>query len=553
MYTKPVTVWRETATQRLGVLDPEPAPARSAEDPQPEPKMQPQTRSDYRAIVIGSGISGLFVALEARHLGPILVLTKGSIDDCNTRWAQGGIAAALGPLDSPEQHLADTITAGAGLVDLEAARILCYEAPARIRDLIRYGVAFDSLGGEVALGREAAHSQSRILHAGGDRTGAAIETALGTAAVDPTITILDYTLATALTTDARGRVTGVEAIDLGSGRSETYQAPAVIIATGGAGQLYSHTTNPEIATGDGIALAFAAGAEVADLEFYQFHPTALRVEGAPAFLISEAVRGEGAVLRNNAGEAFMARHHPLKELAPRDIVARAIVAEMRETSADHVLLDCTGLKSIDLAARFPGIFAFCKSVGIDMREHPIPVAPAAHYLMGGIRTDVHGRTTLPGLYACGEVACTGVHGANRLASNSLMETVVFGKRVVEALAAEDQPAAPAADDVSRLSLSTGQPGAKKDLQRMMWQAAGIEREVRGLEGALSHVLEDAAEPSSPPRSRDAWECAEMHTVARLMLEAALRRTESRGAHYRSDFPVRDDRRWQRRQVFRRAD
>ncbi|MEX0784624.1 MAG: L-aspartate oxidase [Dehalococcoidia bacterium] len=521
--------------------------------PETDPRAQPDVRSDYRAIVIGSGISGLFVALEARHLGPILVLTKGSIDDCNTRWAQGGIAAALGPLDSPEQHLADTITAGAGLVDLEAARILCYEAPARIRDLIRYGVAFDSLGGEVALGREAAHSHSRILHAGGDRTGAAIENALGAAALDPTITILDFTLATAIVKDERGRVTGVEAIDLGSGRTERYQAPAVIIATGGAGQLFSHTTNPEIATGDGIALGFAAGAEVADLEFYQFHPTALRVPGAPAFLISEAVRGEGAVLRNDAGEAFMARYHGLKELAPRDIVARALVAEMRDTGADHVLLDCTGLKSIDLAARFPGIFAFCKSVGIDMREQPIPVAPAAHYLMGGVRTDVNGRTTVPGLYACGEVACTGVHGANRLASNSLMETVVFGKRVVEALAAEDQSPAAAAEDTSRVTLPPGRTGTKAELQRLMWQCAGIEREVRGLEGALTRLTEAGGEESITPRSREAWERAQMHVVSRLMLEAALRRTESRGAHYRGDYPERDDRRWQRRQVFRRAD
>ncbi len=517
--------------------------------------MLPEVRRDYRAIIIGSGISGLFVALEARHLGPILVLTKGSIDDCNTRWAQGGIAAAIGPLDSPEQHLADTIAAGAGLVDQEAARILCYEAPARIRDLIRYGVAFDSLGGEVALGREAAHSHSRILHAGGDRTGAAIETALGTAAIDPSITILDFTLATRVVSNERGRVKGVEAVDLESGRKETYEAGAVIIATGGAGQLFSHTTNPEIATGDGIALAFEAGAEVADLEFYQFHPTALRVADAPAFLISEAVRGEGAVLRNIAGEAFMKRYHGLEELAPRDIVARAIVREMRVTSADHVLLDCTGLKSMDLSARFPGIFAFCKSVGIDMREAPIPVAPAAHSLMGGVRTDVHGRTTVPGLYACGEVACTGVHGANRLASNSLLETVVFGKRVVEALGAEGATAARPAEDSERIRIAGGVAGTKRELQRLMWECAGIEREARGLERALRGLTEVPAESGEvhAATSRESWERSQMQTAAQLMLAAALRRTESRGAHYRSDFPARDDGRWQRRQVFRRGD
>lgn len=522
--------------------------------PAPEPRLLADVRRDYRAIVIGSGISGLFVALEARRLGPILVLTKGSIDDCNTRWAQGGIAAAIGPLDSPEQHLADTISAGAGLVDLEAARILCFEAPSRIRDLIRYGVAFDSLGGEVALGREAAHSHSRILHAGGDRTGAAIETALGSAAIDPSITILDFTLATRIVTDEAGKVSGVEAVDLESGRKETYEAPAVIIATGGAGQLFSHTTNPEIATGDGIALAFEAGAEVADLEFYQFHPTALRLSGAPAFLISEAVRGEGAVLRNVAGEAFMKRHHGLEELAPRDIVARAIVKEMRVTSADHVLLDCTGLKSIDLSARFPGIFAFCKSVGIDMREESIPVAPAAHYLMGGVRTDVHGRTTVAGLFACGEVACTGVHGANRLASNSLMETVVFGKRVVDALG-EGVIAAPPSENAETVRLAPGAPAGKSEVQQLMWECAGMERDARQLEKALHRLTSPPEAPGVPPShaSRENWERGQIQAAAQLMLQAALRRTESRGAHYRSDFPERDDSRWARRQVFRRED
>jgi L-aspartate oxidase len=482
----------------------------------------------------------------------VLVLTKGSIDDCNTRWAQGGIAAAIGPLDSPEQHLADTISAGAGLVDEAAARVLCYEAPARIRDLIRYGVSFDSLGGEVALGREAAHSHSRILHAGGDRTGAAIETALGKAAADPSITVLDFTLATRLRKDAHGHVCGVDAVDLDSGRSESYEAPAVIVATGGAGQVFSHTTNPEVATGDGIALAFEAGAEVADMEFYQFHPTALRVAGAPPFLISEAVRGEGAILRNRAGEAFMRGYHQLAELAPRDIVARAIVEEMRKGAADHVLLDCTGLRSIDLSARFPGIFAFCMSVGIDMREQPIPVAPAAHYLMGGIRTDIDGRTTLPGLYACGEVACTGVHGANRLASNSLMETVVFGKRVVEALAEGDaSPAAPAPGAVE-LAAAAGAGMARSELQRLMWKDAGIIRDERGLRAGIEALRGLPPGGEQRPARRGAWEQQQMAVVAQLMLEAALLRTESRGAHYRSDFPGHDDAHWLRRQVFRRG-
>lgn len=518
--------------------------------PTPQPQRLGNEQQDYAVIILGSGISGLFVALEARRLGPVLVLTKGSIDDCNTRWAQGGIAAAVGPLDSPDQHLADTIISGAGLVDEAAARILCSEAPSRIRDLVRYGVAFDSLGSEVALGREAAHSHSRVLHAGGDRTGAEIENALTTAAYDPSITILDFTLATRLIVE-RGRVTGVEAIDLESSRKEVYSAPTVVLATGGGGQLFSHTTNPDVTTGDGIVLAFEAGAEVSDLEFYQFHPTALRHEGAPPFLISEAVRGEGAVLRNIAGEPFMPRYHELGDLAPRDIVARAIVSEMRREHADHVDLDCTHLRSVDLAARFPGIYTFCMSLGIDMRLAPIPVSPAAHYLMGGVRTDVHGRTTLPGLYACGEVACTGVHGANRLASNSLMETVVFGKRVVEQIESESGGSAALCDNVESIAIDNGAAPSHEAVQQLMWECAGIERSGDGLQEGLARAAKWEGPVAHP--TRHAFERRQMAMLSRLMLSAAALRTESRGAHFRSDFSKRDDQHWQRHQVFRRAD
>jgi L-aspartate oxidase len=500
----------------------------------------------WALIVIGSGISGLFVALEARRLGPVLVLTKGSIDDCNTRWAQGGIAAAVGPLDTPEQHLADTIAAGAGLVDETAARILCYEAPARIRDLIRYGVAFDSLGGEVALGREAAHSRSRILHAGGDRTGAEIENALTAAAQDPSITILDHTLATGLMV-RDGRVSGVEAVALQTGAAESYEADNVVLATGGAGQLYSHTTNPEVATGDGIALAFDAGAEIADIEFYQFHPTALCLPGVPTFLISEAVRGEGATLRNASREAFMSRYHPLGDLAPRDVVARAIVAEMRRERVESVTLDCTGLKSVDLAARFPAIFAFCQQVGIDMRHDPIPVSPAAHYLMGGVRTDTHGRTTLAGLYACGEVACTGVHGANRLASNSLMETIVFGKRAVEHVAAGGGGSAPKTTSVVPVCAPGTAAPSHAALQTLMWDGAGIERTGQAMRNALSEIEHWPA--ATGDVTRPGFEQRQMAVMASLMLRAALARTESRGGHYRGDFPETDDAHWKRQQVF----
>lgn len=526
------------------------APATSRTEPIPEPQREPVRRSDYAAIVIGSGISGLFVALEGRRLGPILVITKGSIDDCNTRWAQGGIAAAVGPLDSPAQHLADTISAGAGLVDQAAARVLCYEAPARIRDLVRYGVAFDSLGGEVALGREAAHSHSRVLHAGGDRTGAEIETALTSAVADPSITILDFTLAKSVTVED-GRVSGVEAVDLQSGRTEHYAARRVVLATGGAGQLFSHTTNPEVATGDGIALGFEAGAEVADLEFYQFHPTALRVDGAPPFLISEAVRGEGATLRNAEGESFMRRYHNLGDLAPRDVVARAIVTEMRLAGSASVTLDCSHLKSVDLAARFPGIHAYCESVGIDMAREPIPVAPAAHYLMGGVKTDIHGRTCVPGLYACGEVACTGVHGANRLASNSLMETVVFGKRVVEHMASGDCSPAAASGRAEAVGIPGGSLRSHSQLQELMWDCAGIVRDAGGLSRARETLASLSTAPA--PHSRGEFERRQMVTASSLMVRAALSRTESRGAHFRSDYPERNDGSWQNQQIYRRAD
>jgi L-aspartate oxidase len=513
------------------------------------------SQPDFQTIVIGSGISGLFVAIEARAAGPVLVITKGSIEDCNTRWAQGGIAAAVGPGDSPEQHFTDTVNAGAGLVDEVAARLLCDEAPARIADLIRHGVAFDALDGAVALGREAAHGRDRVLHAGGDRTGAAIETALAHTARGAEITIFDHTMATSLVV-RDGRVTGVRAMDLQSGRTTTYGAHSVVIASGGAGRLFAYTTNPDVATGDGIALAFEAGAEIADIEFYQFHPTALQLPDAPVFLITEAIRGEGAVLANAAGERFMPRYHVAAELAPRDVVARAIVAEMRATGAPHVFLDCSSIKGVDLAARFPGVFAHCLRAGIDIRTRPIPVAPAAHYLMGGIRTDTWGRTTLEGLYACGECACTGVHGANRLASNSLMETVVFGKRVSEHIVAGGGGRALPADDVTAERLPTGDAPSHAAIQRVMWDGAGIERTAAGLAAGLDEVTSwrtSAPAGVTAGSRREGLEAHALTAVGLLMLRTALRREESRGGHYRSDFPVRDDRRWRRHQVVRRVD
>jgi L-aspartate oxidase len=357
-------------------------------------------RFDY--IIVGSGIAGLYAALLARNHGTVCVLTKGSIDECNTKYAQGGIAAAVGADDNAELHLRDTIEAGAGLVDEEAARILVEAAADRISDLVTFGVPFDSTDGEVALGREAAHSRNRILHAGGDSTGAHIEISLSGLARMSGVTIKEFVQVEEIVVEG-GIATGLLAIDTRTNSVERFDARAVVLATGGCGQLFRVSTNPEVATGDGVALAYRAGAEVQDMEFIQFHPTALRLPGVPIFLITEAVRGEGGVLKNASGERFMPRYHDLAELAPRDVVARAIVNEMTQTGADRVYLDITHLPATKITARFPQIYKYCKDHGLDMTREAIPVSPAAHYIMGGVRTNTWGETTLPGLYACGEV------------------------------------------------------------------------------------------------------------------------------------------------------
>jgi L-aspartate oxidase len=508
--------------------------------------------NQYDYVIVGSGIAGLFAALLAQKHGSVLILTKDSIDECNTKHAQGGIAAPVGPDDSPELHLQDTLAAGAGLVDEEAARILTSEATERIADLVRFGVPFDSSEGHVELGREGAHSRARVLHAGGDSTGEHIELSLSSLARMSAVTVCEYSQVEEIVTE-NGVAVGVQALDVRSGARERFEARFVILATGGAGHLYRITTNPEVATGDGVALAYRAGAEIADMEFFQFHPTALRLPGVPAFLISEAVRGEGGVLRDEKGRAFMAEYHPQKDLAPRDVVARAIVAEMTRSGADHVDLDVTHLPPEKVSARFPQIYRFCLDHGVDITRQPIPVSPAAHYMMGGVRTNTWGETNLRGLYACGEVACTGVHGANRLASNSLLETVVFARRAVQrTVDGTTQPWA----DVETLSLPEATPPSnegllldKPALQSLMWDDVGIIRSGESLSRARAK-LSAWQSRLRPADDRPSHELANLLLVARLVTEAALLREESRGAHFRTDFPEPRDS-WRRHLVFRK--
>lgn len=511
--------------------------------------MTSQRSFDY--IIVGSGIAGLYTALLAREHGSVLIVTKGAIDESNTKYAQGGIAAAVGPGDSTQRHFEDTVSAGAGLVDVEAARILTEEAPARIADLVRFGVLFDKDDGVVALAREGAHSVPRVLHAGGDSTGAHIELSLSGLALQSGITVREHCLATEIVLRG-GRACGLRTIDFRTGEAQEFACRCLILASGGAGNLYRATTNPAVATGDGIALAYDAGAEIADMEFYQFHPTALRLPGVQPFLISEALRGEGGVLRDLGGHRFMPDYHPLAELAPRDIVARAIAAEMATASTDHVVLDVTHLSADFISERFPQIYNFCLAHGLDITKQPIPVSPAAHYLMGGVRTNVWGETCVAGLYACGEVACTSVHGANRLASNSLLETVVFGKRVVERTLSSPQTAMPPAAEALRLSEAAPNesPGPTLGgLQALMWDKVGIVRNRDDLACTVKTLRSwQAAKP--PLSDRASHELASLITCAKLASEAALMREESRGAHYRSDFPDSSEV-WRKHIIFRK--
>src|SRR6266702_8434596 len=519
----------------------------------------------YDVAIIGGGIAGLSVALRLPDSLRIALFTKGQLGESNTRYAQGGLAVALGPDDSPELHFQDTLAAGASHCDPEAVRVLVEQAPAAVRWLMQMGVQFDraqpgsdahATADGLLLGREAAHSRWRVLHAGGDATGAEIERALMTAVHKrSSITLYEETYVSNLH-DENGVCVGLDALDK-DGQTFTIKSQSTILANGGAGGLWLHTSNPAGATADGLALAWRAGAALTDLEFMQFHPTVLVVGGS--HLISEAVRGEGAYLRNHAGERFMSRYHELAELAPRDVVARSILSEMLSEEKDCEYLDLRHLPAARMHERFPTISAICHSYGLDLAKDLLPVAPAAHYCMGGVMTDTYGRTTLAGLYAVGEVACTGVHGANRLASNSLLEGLVFGLRLADGLAGinDEQLEAssrqvltvPVYDDLSReealLSVGPDRESIfemRREIRQVMWKYVSLQRDRQGLLEAKQqlHNL-----PTTLPTNGSAhqnniveWlETVNMLKVAELVIAAALQRRESRGSHWRLDYPV----------------
>ncbi|MEU0585596.1 L-aspartate oxidase [Streptomyces sp. NPDC006132] len=514
-------------------------------------------------VVVGSGVAGLTAALRCEAAGlRTVVVTKARLDDGSTRWAQGGIAAALGEGDTPEQHLDDTLVAGAGLCDEEAVRILVTEGPDAVRRLIETGAQFDeSSEGGLELTREGGHHRRRIAHAGGDATGAEISRALVEAVRARGMRTIENALVLDLLTDAEGHTAGVTLHVMGEGQHDgvgAVHAPAVVLATGGMGQVFSATTNPSVSTGDGVALALRAGAEVSDLEFVQFHPTVLFLgqdaEGQQP-LVSEAVRGEGAHLVDADGVRFMLGQHELAELAPRDIVAKSILRRMQEQDAEHMYLDARHFGADMWEHRFPTILAACRAHGIDPVTEPIPVAPAAHYASGGVRTDSHGRTTVPGLYACGEVACTGVHGANRLASNSLLEGLVYAERIAADIAAgrlhARVPQPLPHPETPEHPLQT--PEARFTIQRIMTNGAGVLRSAESLGQAadrLQQLHTDARDAlaengKTAEPGVDTWEATNLLCVARVLVAAALLREETRGCHWREDRPERDDTTWRR--------
>ena len=486
-------------------------------------------------IVVGSGVAGLRASIALAERGAdVTVLTKDKASESNTEYAQGGVAVVLSEDDEAALHEGDTLVAGAGLCDERAVETLVTEGTKYIKQLIDWGTEFDREGGRLVFTQEAAHSRRRILHAHGDSTGAEfVRSLIARARQEKTINLLPFANTESLIVED-GRCTGVRFLDPILRSPREIRGNAVIMCTGGAGQLYQHTTNPPVATGDGMAMAYFAGAEMADMEFIQFHPTALSIEGAPRFLLSEAMRGEGGILRNANGERFMGQYDERLELAPRDIVSRSIVAEMRRTGSRNVFLDMTALDEEFLKHRFPKIYETCAAFGLDIAKDMLPVSPASHYCMGGIRTDLNGRSTVPGLYAAGEVACTGVHGANRLASNSLLEGLVFGARAGEAAASDNlefQISNFRSEDRAAVT-KQNEPIAtavKKRVKRVMWERVGILRDEVSLRRAI-------AEFEQIERSNLSTSSRNFVTLALLVARAALWREESRGGHFRSDFP-----------------
>ncbi|UPK44093.1 L-aspartate oxidase [Paenibacillus pabuli] len=508
-------------------------------------------------LVIGSGIAGLFTAIKASEQRSVLMITKKSLLESNTRYAQGGIAAVIAEDDSPAYHLQDTLVAGAGLCRSEAVEALVNEGPDGVKELIRLGTLFDLENGELALTQEGAHSHRRILHANGDATGYEIVRALASQANEhPGIEVWDEHFVIDLITE-QGECVGA-LVQKADGSQVFVKAEATVLCSGGAGQLYRYTTNPEVATADGVAMAYRAGAVVRDMEFIQFHPTSLCYPGAPRFLVSEAVRGEGAYLRNVKGERFMERYHAQLELAPRDIVARAIVSEMESTNSTFVYLDITHESAEMIKHRFPTIYETCMRYGLDMTTDWIPVAPAAHYMMGGVKTDLSGESSIGRLFACGEVSSTGVHGANRLASNSLSEAIVFGRRIVDRIQslpplASLHKGAPASTSLSRIIKDEQKPVSERRLrlQKMMVRQVGLRRNGGNLQAAMEKLQQELPFFDQKFTHKEEMEYANLLTCAWLVTTGALHREESRGAHYREDFPQRDDAVWQKHSLQQR--
>jgi len=503
----------------------------------------------FDALIVGSGIAGLRAAVGLAESGArVALVTKDDPTDSNTGYAQGGIAAAVSEEDRVELHLQDTLLAGDGLCNEEAVRVLVEEGPERIQELIDWGTRFDREGTRLAFAREGAHSRRRVLHAQGDSTGMEIvRSLLARARQFSSLAFFSRTFSVDLVLEEE-QCAGLLLLDERSREVWLARAPAVLLASGGAGRLYRETTNPPQATGDGMAMAYRAGAVMEDLEFVQFHPTTLFAPGAPRFLLSEALRGEGAILRNGEGERFMARYHPDGELAPRDAVSRSIVEEMERTGDSCVFLDLTGRDPSALRARFPRIYETCLRFGFDLARDRVPVHPSAHYFMGGVRTDLFGRTSVAGLFAAGEVACTGVHGANRLASNSLLEGVVFGARAAGVMLSEQKGAKPRESGIDAVPMLALPPGASQEiasaLAGILWMQAGIRREAGALSSAIRQIDTWDDSRRAQPIRREGIETRNLILLGGLVCRAALEREESRGAHYRSDYPSKREE-WRR--------